>query len=66
MKKSQNQLIKERLEKGFSISPAYAYKSFGCLRLAARINELRDHGMSIKTEMVTHGEKRFALYKLAE
>lgn len=63
---SQNKLILTRLKQGKPISPLYALKQFGCMRLAARIQNLRDKGHDIKTEIVKHNDKRFALYSLVE
>jgi len=37
---------------------------FGCARLAARIKDLRDEGMSIQTTTVKEGRKTFARYSL--
>jgi hypothetical protein len=42
-----------------------ALKHFGCLRLAARIADLREKGHNITTEMVTIRGKRVAVYRLA-
>ena len=52
-----------------TITPLEALKYAGCLRLGARIYDLRDAGHRIDTEMVTvtnnRGErKRVARYKL--
>ena len=61
---AQNKLILNRLNQGKPISPLYALKQFGCMRLAARIKDLRDSGHDIKTEIVKHDNKRFALYSI--
>ena len=62
---SQNKLIKAHLEKGNTITAISALANFGCFRLAARIKDLRDTGMSIHVRMVKnkHG-KRYAMYWL--
>lgn len=67
MKNTESQLsrIKEHLLKGCGISPLFALNKFGCFRLAARISDLRDEGMTIKTEMVEYDSKRFARYTLS-
>ena len=49
---------------GKGISAMLAVKMFNCYRLSARVNDLRNLGHNIKTEMVTHNKKRFALYTL--
>lgn len=48
-----------------------AIQEYGCMRLAARISDLRDAGVSIVSEMVTgknrYGETiHYAIYRLAE
>lgn len=50
--KNQNRMILEHLESGSSITSLEALAKFGCLRLAARIAELRRMGFSIGKEMV--------------
>jgi len=46
------------------ITPLQALKRYGCLRLAARINDLRSRGHQIETETVHQGNKHFARYVL--
>jgi hypothetical protein len=46
------------------ITPIEALKRFGCLRLAARISELRFAGHFINTELVSKNGKKFARYSL--
>jgi len=45
-----------------SITPQEALSLFGCFRLAARIDELRQDGIPIRTEMVTQNGRDFAKY----
>lgn len=66
---TQNQLIKKHLEAGNSITPLEALEKFGCLRLGARIYDLRTKGgMDIKKERVSYKangrNKSFAKYYL--
>lgn len=65
---SQTALILEYLKQHHSLTPLEALDLFGCLRLGARIAELRAQGYEIETEMVTvkrNGTvKRFACYRL--
>lgn len=63
---SHTQLIKERLLEGKGLSPIWALHNFGCFRLAARIRDLRNEGMNIKTIMTGHGNLQFAYYILEE
>jgi len=46
------------------ITPMEALSNYGCLRLAARISDLRERGHKIETVMVDQGKKRFARYHL--
>jgi hypothetical protein len=59
---SQNKKIKAHLESGKPITALQALNEFGCLRLAARIKDLKDSGMIIDKVMVTENSKRFAVY----
>ena len=47
------------------LTPLEALQGCGCLRLAARILDLKAQGHNIIREMVTDGEKTFARYRLA-
>lgn len=46
---TQNNMIADWLEKGYSITSLEALQMFGCMRLASRICDLRDRGMQINT-----------------
>lgn len=48
---TQNKEILEYLKKHGTITQRQAY-TFGCMRLPARISELRSSGFAIKTEMI--------------
>jgi hypothetical protein len=61
---SQTQWILETLRKR-PLTPLEALQGCGCLRLAARILDLKAQGHNIVREMVTDGEKTFARYRLA-
>ena len=61
---SQNQLIRQHLESGKSITPLEALSMYGCLRLGARIYDLRQDGLPVKTEIKRNGKKWFAEYSL--
>ncbi len=48
-----------------SITPAEAYQNFGCMRLAARIHDLRGEGFTISTTMVdAPNGSRYARYNM--
>lgn len=48
----QNYKIRQWLLAGFTLTSLEALDMFGCMRLAARICELKDRGMKIKAEKV--------------
>ena len=61
---SQNLQIRKHLESGKTITPLEALSNYGCLRLGARICDLRQDGLPVKTEIKRSGRKRFAEYSL--
>jgi hypothetical protein len=61
---SQCDMILGALRRGERLTPLDALRRFGCLRLAARVDDLRSAGHRISTEMVTAGGKRYAVYRL--
>lgn len=62
-------LILGHLKTHGSINPKEAEREYGCMRLAARIKDLRNRGVDIQTEIV-RGENRYgartryAVYRL--
>ena len=50
---TQNQKIANYLNNGKSLTPIQALNKFNCFRLAARISDLRNDGMLIKTKIIT-------------
>ena len=64
MKKSQNELILSHIKRSWLGSWECANK-YGCLRLAARISDLRNLGHVIKYRTAYNGEKHWMEYKLA-
>ena len=52
MKQSQKDLILAYMEKHGSITPLEAQREIGCMRLGARIWDLRRDGYNIAREMV--------------
>jgi len=63
--KSQTERIASHLGRGWKLTPMQALEKYGCFRLAARIQELRNAGMSITTRKVTRNGKTFAEYQAA-
>jgi len=62
---SQTTQIQRHLEKGKSLTAIQALNKFGCFRLAARIADLRNDGMNIKTTIVKlKNNKHIATYSM--
>lgn len=62
---SQTTQILRHLAKGKTLTPLEALERFGCLRLAARVNDLRLRGHRIDTDIVqTKGGAKIARYSL--
>ena len=68
-KKPQKDLILEHLEKFGSITPLEAQTLYGCMRLGARIWDLKHEGHEIVKEIVEvatrSGKAHVARYRLA-
>lgn len=52
MNKSHCQLILDDLQKGKKITPRQAMTDYGCMRLGARIYDLRKAGYIIQSRMI--------------
>ena len=50
---TQTAMIRDYMERFGSISPIEAYADLGCMRLGARIADLKREGLPIKREMET-------------
>ena len=61
---TQLQAIRAHLERGRTITPLQALDRYGCLRLAARIADLRRSGLAISSRIARRGNKHFAEYWL--
>lgn len=65
---TQNEMILAHLQKGKPITPLQALREYGCLRLGARIFELRRNGYNITERRKTdprNPRKHFSEYRLA-
>lgn len=60
--KTQCDYVLDYLERYNSITPLEALTAFGCLRLGARVSDLRADGYNITTEINPKG-KRYAIYR---
>jgi hypothetical protein len=65
MKKSATRKLEEWLLNGKTITALQALNKWGCMRLSARINDLRNNGFPILTDSVKQNGKIFARYRLA-
>ena len=63
--RNQTNRILRYLRTGRGITPLSAFTRFNCMRLAARIEELKDQGIRINSRMVHRNGRRFACYSLA-
>ena len=63
---TQNQRILDYLKSGKTLTPLEALNKFGCLRLSARIFNLREQGNAIITKNDTRKGKTFAEYSLLQ
>jgi hypothetical protein len=63
--KNQTTRILRYLKTGRGITPLSALTRFRCMRLAARIEELKDAGIRINSRMMNRQGKRFACYSLS-
>lgn len=68
--KSHCELILEDLRKGKKITPRQAMLDYGCMRLGARIYDLRKAGYDIKSKMIEvptrSGHTRVSQYWMEE
>jgi hypothetical protein len=59
---SQTEQIRKYLKSGRKLTQLGAIARFGCLRLGARIHELRHDGEPVCSRLVTRNGKHFAEY----
>ena len=58
-----NQIL-SALKRGEKLTPLQALRKYGCMRLAARIKDLRDAGYEINTTLTKTQGARVARYSL--
>jgi hypothetical protein len=58
--------IRSFLLEGNSLTPIDALERFGCFRLAARIDDLRQEGLDIETVKERRNGKSYARYRLRD
>lgn len=64
MKRTQNDRIIDHLATGRPLTPLVALRRFSCLRLGARILELKRRGHPITSRLVKRGGAHVAEYRL--
>jgi hypothetical protein len=65
-KHTQESRILSALNHGATLSPLEALKDFGCMRLGARIYDLRCKGNKIKSCLTEYKGKHFAIYWISK
>lgn len=61
---SQTKEILGALKKGQHITAIDALREFNCFRCAARVNDIKNMGYDVHTEIVKENGKRFASYSM--
>jgi hypothetical protein len=61
---SQNEQIRLHLEAGKTITPLQALNLFNCLRLGARIHNLKEMGLAIGKRIIAENGKHYAEYSI--
>lgn len=61
---TQTEMVLDYIQKHGAITPLEALTELGCMRLGARVWELRHAGLPIERAMVEANGKRFAKYYL--
>lgn len=56
--RTQCNMIADYLQNGYSITSLEALEKFGCLRLASRICDLKEHGLNIGKKIITLPNKK--------
>lgn len=64
MSATQNAQILHHMRYRGSVTPYVALTRYGCMRLAARIRDLKDEGHVINSVMVHRNGRRYAAYSL--
>jgi len=59
---NQSKEILGYLEKGNKITAIDALNKFSCLRLASRINDLKNEGHEIKSKLIHKNKKKWSEY----
>lgn len=60
--KSQSDKILKFMMQGYTITPLTALHLFGCMRLGARIYDLKQQGINIKEKTICRNNKHYSGY----
>lgn len=63
-RESQTAICRRLLKSGKKLTPLVMLNKYGIYRLAARIQNLRDDGMKINTELINEYPVKFARYSI--
>ena len=61
---TQHAAILHAFERGARLTPMDALSRFGCMRLAARVHDMRMAGLDVRSRLVERGGKQVACYWL--
>ena len=61
---TQKDTIINHINQYGSITPLEALTRYGIMRLASRVNDLRNEGFRIVSDMKVHDGRRYASYRL--
>lgn len=61
---TQNEMVLNHLKGGKTLTSLEALKEYGIMRLASRVDELRELDYEIDTKMIHKGRKHWAEYRL--
>lgn len=64
-KSTQETQILAYMMNGHTITPLEALNQFGCMRLGARIFDLKHKGINIESKMIERNGKHFSGYSIA-
>lgn len=63
---SQNAICRKLLKQGKKLTPLQMLNKYGIMRLASRMNDLKNEGMKIHTEIIHAHPVRYARYSLVK
>lgn len=61
---TQKEIVINHIERYGSITPLEALTRYGIMRLASRVNDLRNEGWCIQSTMKQHDGRKYASYSM--